>query len=204
MDRTAFIATCLHEARTAVLKVPSFNPVIATAQACLESNYGRSQLAKQANNLFGVKAGTSWTGPVITLPTREWRGTEWVTVDAKWRAYATRRHAFEDYARLIQRVYPHAVEVRDKPLLFLRALVSGELKYATDPSYVEKVWRVVRDLKLQPEITPERIGKFSTLVLHDLTFADRLEIAFSARPILRGEFIVSKTGPKLDARRQRV
>jgi flagellum-specific peptidoglycan hydrolase FlgJ len=33
---------------------------VALAQAALESGFGKSLLSKQAKNLFGVKAGSSW------------------------------------------------------------------------------------------------------------------------------------------------
>jgi len=38
---------------------------IKLAQGMIESDYGRSRLATQANNHFGVKCHTSWKGPVI-------------------------------------------------------------------------------------------------------------------------------------------
>ena len=38
---------------------------ITLAQGLLESNAGRSSLATQANNHFGIKVGGSWTGPYI-------------------------------------------------------------------------------------------------------------------------------------------
>ena len=127
----------------------SFNPIIAAAQAALESNWGRSQLATKANNLKGVKAGSRWKGEVLALPTREQRpdGT-WYTYTANWRKYRDWQHALEDYGALIRRVYPHAVAVADNPRKFLEALVSGPLKYATDLNYVTKVWRIVEQYQM--------------------------------------------------------
>ena len=37
---------------------------ITLAQMCLESAAGRSKLAQEGNNFFGIKAGSNWNGPV--------------------------------------------------------------------------------------------------------------------------------------------
>ncbi len=38
---------------------------ITMAQACLESGDGNSQLSQEANNHFGIKCNSSWTGPSV-------------------------------------------------------------------------------------------------------------------------------------------
>ena len=38
---------------------------ITIAQGMIESDYGRSRLAREANNHFGIKCHDDWTGPVI-------------------------------------------------------------------------------------------------------------------------------------------
>jgi flagellum-specific peptidoglycan hydrolase FlgJ len=40
-------------------------PSITLAQAAIESNYGKSTLAKNANNFFGIKCGSSWKGEKV-------------------------------------------------------------------------------------------------------------------------------------------
>lgn len=40
-------------------------PSITLTQAALESNYGNSYLAINANNLFGIKCGVNWNGETI-------------------------------------------------------------------------------------------------------------------------------------------
>jgi len=39
---------------------------ITLAQGMIESNFGRSTLAREANNHFGIKCHNGWTGPTIT------------------------------------------------------------------------------------------------------------------------------------------
>ena len=55
--REEFLREALASAEGGLSSGHRFNPVIAAAQAALESNFGRSQLARMANNLKGVKAG---------------------------------------------------------------------------------------------------------------------------------------------------
>lgn len=54
MDRQAFIDIVAQSAIEECRKVSLF-PSICIAQACLESNYGTSELAVNANNIFGKK-----------------------------------------------------------------------------------------------------------------------------------------------------
>lgn len=151
MTREEFLVAALAAATVARDVGAPINPVIAAAQAALESNWGRSQLAREANNLKGVKAGSSWGGPVIELPTREWREADgtWYTTVARWRKYADWKESFEDYGTLIARVYPVAASRAGDARAFLEALINGDkYAYATDPSYVEKVWSIVEQYDL--------------------------------------------------------
>lgn len=145
-EQELFLLKALHAAEHAHKEQPFFNPVIAAAQAALESNWGRSQLAQQANNLKGVKAGSSWRGDTIELPTREWREADdtWYTTTARWRKYPNWAAAFLDYGDLIERVYPHAAAVADDATGFLDQLTARAYpKYATDPAYTAKVWSII-------------------------------------------------------------
>jgi flagellum-specific peptidoglycan hydrolase FlgJ len=61
-------------------------PEHAACEAALESGWGQSHLATQANNLFGQKqahpplSGTE----TLSLPTREYLHGAWVSVQASW------------------------------------------------------------------------------------------------------------------------
>ena len=46
-------------------------PSLIIAQGVLESASGTSELATKANNLFGIKAGSGWTGLTYTKRTSE-------------------------------------------------------------------------------------------------------------------------------------
>ena len=48
-------------------------PLLALAEGAVESAWGESELARQANNYFGVKAYPGlWTGRTITMHTKEY------------------------------------------------------------------------------------------------------------------------------------
>lgn len=87
-------------------------PEYAACEAALESGWGMSRLAEEANNLFGQKqahpalAGTR----TITLPTREYLRGAWATVEASWVMFADWQSAFGERMRLLESLrhaYPH-------------------------------------------------------------------------------------------------
>lgn len=128
---------------------------VSLAQAALESGFGRSGLAKTANNLFGIKAGRSWKGKTVTLPTREWVNGQWVTVDAVWRAYDTPLEAFLDHGRLFYNgLYDAALPYRSSPEEFVKRIAPI---YATDPKYADKLLTIIRRYALtQYDLPPSQ------------------------------------------------
>jgi len=63
---------------------------VLVAQAVLESNWGRSGLARAASALFGIKATPAWRGAVYCGTTREWtRGRGWTVTAGTHRVYAS-------------------------------------------------------------------------------------------------------------------
>lgn len=83
-------------------------PIVTMTQAAHESNWGRSDLARLANNLFGVKSTPSWVkrgGKVWTGTTKEVVaiGSTVTTVDG-FRAYDSWKDSCRDWAEIITRV----------------------------------------------------------------------------------------------------
>ncbi|MFQ5817921.1 MAG: glycoside hydrolase family 73 protein [Terriglobia bacterium] len=121
---------------------------VVLAQAILESNWGRSQLARKAKNLFGIKA-VSRHADAITLPTTEYdrRGRRRV-VPARFAAYTNVEDCLADYGRLLAFAsrYAPARAVADDPFAFAEQLVI--CGYATDPGYAKKIARLIRRYKL--------------------------------------------------------
>lgn len=92
-----------------------------------------------SNNLFGMKAGGSWGGARVNVPTLEFEDGIGVRRQAQFRAYGSPAESFADYARLLgdNPRYAEALGKGDDVLGFARGLVSGG--YATDPAYASKV-----------------------------------------------------------------
>jgi flagellum-specific peptidoglycan hydrolase FlgJ len=87
-------------------------PEYAACEAALESAWGQSGLATRANNLFGQKQcqpPLDGTG-TLSLPTKEFLGGNWVTVNANWALFTDWSMCFHARMRLLQAAsgrYPH-------------------------------------------------------------------------------------------------
>jgi flagellum-specific peptidoglycan hydrolase FlgJ len=115
---------------------------VTVAQAILESDWGRSALTRQANNLFGIKAvgGATGTAGMITLATWEHtaNGSD-VVVQAPFKAYYTLQQSIDDHARFFtsNHRYAAALAVANDPRAFAQAIQAAG--YATDPNYASKL-----------------------------------------------------------------
>lgn len=114
---------------------------VSVAQAILESDWGRSRLTRQGNNLFGIKALGSSSGPagVVTLATWEHLNGGDVVVQAPFKAYFTLEQSIDDHGRFFvnNRRYAGALAVASDARAFARAI--QDAGYATDPSYASKL-----------------------------------------------------------------
>ena len=90
-------------------------------------------------NLFGIKAGSSWRGDSVSVPTLEFTDDVAERMQARFRAYASPAASFDDYAGLISSDprYADALGRGDDVAGFARAL--QEAGYATDPDYARKL-----------------------------------------------------------------
>ena len=113
------------------------------AEGALESGWGSSGLARQANNLFGVKADLSWTGDVLTMNTREFFHGQWVMVPARWRKYPDWLSCIADHAQffLTNARYNDCFSCSDGEGFAKAVAAAG---YATDPQYADKLIATMR------------------------------------------------------------
>lgn len=116
-------------------------------QAGHETGWGKHQIklkdGSPSHNLFGIKAGASWTGKVAEVTTTEYvNGTAQKRV-ARFRAYDSYADSFKDYARLISES-PRYAKAREQTGS-AHAYASGLQKagYATDPEYAAKLSRAI-------------------------------------------------------------
>jgi LysM repeat protein len=114
---------------------------ITLAQGLLESAAGKSRLAVEANNHFGVKCRKDWTGPAI-----------YHDDDAKgecFRKYNDALESYEDHSRFLVNS-PRYAFLFDFEVTDYKSWAFGLKKagYATDPNYPTRLIKIIEDYKL--------------------------------------------------------
>ena len=119
---------------------------IAVAQAILESNWGQSQLARDAHNYFGIKAHAEHRR--VSYPTFEVVNGRTIRLTAEFARYNSMEECFADRDQIIRRAtcYAGAREAKDDPEQFARELAKH---WATDTNYAEKLLSVYHSNGLQ-------------------------------------------------------
>lgn len=116
-------------------------------QAALESGWGRREIANPDGsttfNVFGIKAGSGWKGPVAEITTTEYVDGQPQKVRARFRAYGSYEEAFADYGKLLSN-NPRYAQVLAAATPDEAARGLQRAGYATDPAYGEKLVRIMR------------------------------------------------------------
>lgn len=116
------------------------------AQAALETGWGKSELRRADGspsfNVFGVKAGRAWQGPVVEATTTEYVDGVAQRQVERFRAYASYAEAFRDYSNLLSANprYASVLGTQDAAS-FARGLQRAG--FATDPMYAAKLERII-------------------------------------------------------------
>ncbi|WP_251548257.1 glycoside hydrolase family 73 protein [Limosilactobacillus caecicola] len=132
---------------------------VLIAQAVLESDWGRSDLAQQHYNLFGIKG--SYQGMSAEMPTTEHIGGQDVQVQAAFRKYPSLKTSLQDYAKVLGQSMYAGVHKRTAAN-YREATRNLNQVYATDPHYHQKLNRVIEmyDLtKYDGTTTAKPLGK---------------------------------------------
>ena len=119
-------------------------PSVTYAQYVMESGWDGSTLSETYNNAFGIKADSSWTGRIVTLPTQEYINGEYVTVNANWRAYDDINDSVRDRTQFLLENprYTEGGVFRAKNYADqCRALQNSG--YATDPNYASLLISII-------------------------------------------------------------
>ena len=146
---------------------------ITIAQAILESGWGKSELAKNANNLSGMKknlSGNTWKGSawdgksVYSKDTKEVYASGPATIRADFRVYKDWQASVNDHSAYLAGA-KNGSALRYKGLVGCTdykkaAQIIKNGGYATAPDYVEKLCRIVEQYGLT---------KYNTAVKTELT-----------------------------------
>jgi peptidoglycan hydrolase FlgJ len=123
------------------------------AQAALETGWGKHLPQRHDGsssfNLFGIKAGGSWDGDKVSVPTLEYEDGVAVRKRDNFRAYDSPAAAFADYARLLADSprYARALGQGENIAGFAHALSRGG--YATDPTYAAKLTAIANSPQMR-------------------------------------------------------
>lgn len=137
--QSIFLARACQAARAAKHVFPEF----AACEAALESGWGRSRLAVEANNLFGQKqshppmVGTE----TISMPTREFLHDHWMTVQANWVKFPDWTECFAARMALLRRLsraFPHYQQALNAAN-GEQYLLAVSKSWSTDPERAGKV-----------------------------------------------------------------
>lgn len=120
-------------------------PSITFAQAILESQYGNSELAINANNLFGIKAN-NWTGQTYSKLTNEVVNSQTILIQVDFRKYDSWKDSIKDHSDfLLKDRYKNLIGETDYKKACNLLLQDG---YATDPNYLTKLINTIEKYKL--------------------------------------------------------
>jgi flagellar protein FlgJ len=178
-DRASFISQVWPEASRCAQQL-GVQPVSLVAQAALETDWGksvpRSASGASSNNLFGIKAGSGWTGASVTSGTQEFQGGAATHTSAGFRAYASPAESFQDYVALLASNprFSAALGSGASVESFATALQQGG--YATDPHYAHKVTAVAGQVLATLAAGAAPGGSAA------LKFADTLPMTAGTRP----------------------
>jgi len=114
---------------------------ITLAQGCWESSNGNSRLATEGNNHFGIKCKAEWTGKKI-----------YHDDDAKgecFRKYAHAEASYIDHSNFLMAGSRYSFLFKLDPKDY-KAWAYGLKKagYATDPTYAERLIKIIEEFKL--------------------------------------------------------
>lgn len=119
-------------------------PSLTIAQAILETGWGNSKIG---NNIFGIKAGGSWSGKTQNCNTWEQNadGSTYETV-AAFRDYDSISDSIEDHAKLLTNDrYKPVIESTDYKGAAIKVRECG---YATDLNYSNKLIDIIEEYGL--------------------------------------------------------
>lgn len=172
---------------------------IKLAQGLLESNWGQSTLATKANNHFGIKCGSKWTGKEM------YRGDDDYASNGKlmqscFRAYDS---AFESYMAhssfLMRKRYAGLFELST---LDYQGWAHGLKRagYATDPKYPQKLIQIIEkydlhryDQEMNPVFVQEAVVSNTSMPAVDIS-------EFNKPTVSSERIVVSRKGNKTNNR----
>lgn len=141
-DETQFF-TNIYPAVKRLADRTGVSPVFILAQIMQETGWGGSVISG-TNNLFNIKADSSWNGSYVTAPTIEYVNNKPINTMAKFRVYTGYDASLTDWWNFLTSNprYQAALQpdIMANPIRFAQALQAAG--FATDPNYAANIVRV--------------------------------------------------------------
>lgn len=118
-------------------------PSLTIAQAILESGWGKSAIG---NNLFGIKAGSNWTGKTQTVRTSEYGSGGYYHINATFRDYDSIDDSIEDHAKLLTNSRYDSVRAATNYKTACQEVQKDG--YATSPTYANSLIKLIEQYNL--------------------------------------------------------
>ncbi len=129
-----------HKAAMEQMRLYKIPASITLAQGLLESGAGESYLARAANNHFGIKVSSDWTGPYVL------RDDD--APNEKFRKYPNAEQSYVDHSRFLQRKrYASLFELK---MSDYKGWAYGLKRcgYATSPTYAQNLITIIERYNL--------------------------------------------------------
>lgn len=168
---------------TPIAKEYGLLPSVLAAQCVLESGFCKTELAKKADNILGMKTNllnSTWTSPTwdgkssVTILTPEYYNSVKVMVNAPFRKYSCIEDCMKDRCAFflnakvnVNAAYPKYYGVTNCKTYKEQITFIKEHGYATDPNYISKVCDIIERYSLDANdgfsstITSTKITKIS-------------------------------------------
>lgn len=131
------------------------SPIIA--QAILESGWGKSKLAADYHNYFGMKCGTKWTGPSVNMTTQEeYTAGTLTTIKDNFRTYDSMENGVKGYFEFIQLSRYENLKGITDPKTYLETIKADG--YATSSTYVDSLMQIIKLYNLTSYDNAENAG----------------------------------------------
>lgn len=181
---------------------------VSLAQFILESGYGKSELAQNANNCFGMKCslpgntwgGSTWDGTSkYTKKTQEYENGQYVTITADFRKYSSMEQSIADHSAYLlgamngsKKRYDGLKDCTD----YKKAVqIIKDGGYATSPDYVEKICNIIETWNLTAYDAAESTGGASG-TFPDVPFTVKViinDLNYRSEPSMSGK-VKGQTG----------
>lgn len=157
--QTEFLNKAAKQAVKAAKKYGTY-PSVMIAQAIVESGWGQSALAVNANNLFGMKA-SGWSGPTYSAKTRE-EGKDGKSyyITAAFRKYNSFEESFEDNGKKLRN------GVTWQPLRYQGAWLENANTYAEATKALTGTYATDSkyDVALDSRITSHNLNQYDPVI----------------------------------------